>query len=667
MAGNVIRVLVVDDDYDDYLITRELFSDLNGASYEVDWVDDYDAALQAICSDKYDVYLLDYQLRAATGLDLLRAAMARQCTGTAIILTGHGQRDIDVQAMQAGAVDFLEKGRLTPALLERSIRYALQQKRDREELERRVDARTEELARVNDALRESNRRYRELFDAVPVAVFVCDAAGVIQDYNHRAAQLWGRQPRRGDPFARYSGALHLYLPDGSALPPSGSPIVEVLRTGIARHDVELIIERPDASRIVVVEHFVALRDSNGDIVGAITTFDDITAQKRAQAALEESERHKDEFLAMLGHELRNPLAVISHILHLMRLRAVETGEPLLPEHAAIERQTDTLVRLVEDLLDVHRITRGMIRLKRERVELASIVASARDNSRPFFDARRHTLEVRLPRESLWVDADPVRLGQVLINLLNNAAKYTPPGGQIRLVVERAPDKPEAVIRVQDEGIGLPREMLDWIFGLFAQAERSVKRSAGGLGIGLTLVRQVVELHGGSVHATSPGPGAGSEFIVRLPLVLADALPLPSAVTPTAGATAAAAPRATRTASRRILVVDDNIDAADTLATLLHVLGNEVRSAHDGEQALNIAFDWRPEIVLLDIGLPGMDGLEVCRRLRGDARTADLLLAALTGFGQDLDRRSSYAAGFDAHLVKPVDMDALHALLARGRR
>lgn len=670
MGDKPIRVLVVDDDRDDYLLTRDLFGEMNGQHYVVDWAADYDSALEAICSNQYDVYLLDYQLGARNGLELLREAKAKNCTGAAIILTGHGQHELDLEAMQAGAADYLEKGVLHAALLERSVRYALDQKRHQDELEQRVAERTAELARTNEALRDSEERYRGLFDAVPVAVFVCDSSGVIQDYNQRAAQLWHRQPQRGDPRERYCGAVRLFLPDGTPLPNDHSPIVDVLRTGTPQHDVELAIERPDGSIIPIVAHFSALKSAKGDIRGAIASFDDVTPQKRAQQALEEADRQKDEFLATLAHELRNPLGTIRHLLYLIGLRRGEISNAERQEYAIIQRQSNTLVRLVDDLLDVSRITRGMIQLKRERVELARIVTHAVESSRPLIDAQRHTLEIKAPEEALWVDGDPVRLGQILINLLNNAAKYTPPGGQIRLSVERSSAQPpEAIIRVRDSGMGIPANMLTRVFDLFTQGARAPEQAAGGLGIGLTLVRRLVEMHGGSVQATSAGPEQGSEFVVRLPLSIWGA-PIPqSGPPPLRKGGPGTEPQVVaaddvKSDAHRILVVDDNLDSAESLAALLRLLGNDVRTAHDGPRALAVAEAYRPDMVLLDIGLPGMDGLEVCRRLRQLERVSPVLVVAMTGYGQEENKRQSLAAGFDAHLVKPLDLDALRELLAR---
>jgi signal transduction histidine kinase/ActR/RegA family two-component response regulator len=377
--------------------------------------------------------------------------------------------------------------------------------------------------------------------------------------------------------------------------------------------------------------------------------------------LADTDKRKDEFLAMLAHELRNPLAPIRNAMHLVRLRGRERRQVVHEAYDIIERQIEHLVRLVDDLLDVSRITRGKIQLQTERIDLATVVARAIEGSRPLIDARQHTLEVVLPAAPVPVEGDPLRLAQVLWNLLNNAAKYTPEGGRIVLTVEREPRRgggDEAVVRIRDTGVGIPAEMLPKVFDLFTQMERTLERSEGGLGIGLTLVRRLTELHGGTVQAFSKGTGQGSEFVVRLP-----ALP-PGPLADRPEKPARAIGRRAPASGRRILVVDDNRDSAESLAMLLRLFGNDVRTVHDGQLAVEIAAAYGPDVVLLDIGLPGMDGLEVCRHLRAQSEGARSLIVAMTGYGQEEDRRHSQEAGFNAHLIKPVDLEALQELLAR---
>jgi signal transduction histidine kinase/ActR/RegA family two-component response regulator len=370
--------------------------------------------------------------------------------------------------------------------------------------------------------------------------------------------------------------------------------------------------------------------------------------------LGEANRCKDEFLAMLAHELRNPLAPLRNAVQVLRLLAKDDAK-LHGVGEMVERQVQHMSRLIDDLLDIARFTSGKITLHKEPTDLAAVVDRAVETTRPAIDTHGQELSVTLSPEPLWVEADLIRLAQVLANLLNNAAKFTPEGGRICLTAQR--ENGEAVISVRDTGMGIPAEVLPHIFDLFTQGQRSLDRSQGGLGIGLTLVRRLVELHGGSVQAFSQGPGKGSEFIVRLPLA-AESQSQPSAPDAAAGANAS-------TATHRILIVDDNRDAADSLAVLLRLQGHEVQVAYDGVIALAVAATFRPEIVLLDIGLPGMSGYEVAHRLRQEPASAEVLLVAVTGYCQEEDRRRSQEAGFNAHLVKPVCPDTLHALLTRS--
>jgi PAS domain S-box-containing protein len=375
---------------------------------------------------------------------------------------------------------------------------------------------------------------------------------------------------------------------------------------------------------------------------------------RLYGELKEADRKKDEFLAMLAHELRNPLAPLRNATQILRMPGADAATAGRARDM-IERQIQHLVRLVDDLLDVSRIMRGKIELRKEPVTVAAVVARAVETAQPAIDAPGHRLEVSLPAEPVWVEADPVRLAQVVSNLLNNSAKYMEAGGLIRLTAERQGE--EVVLRVRDSGIGIAPEVLPYVFDLFVQAEHGVGRAQGGLGIGLTLVKRLVELHGGRVSASSEGLGKGSEFVVRLPAISALSSPL-SALSQASGE-AAPAPAGP---PRRILVVDDNVDAAESLAMILRLEGQEVRVAHDGPSALEAAPVYRPEVVFLDIGMPGMDGYEVARRLRQVPGLEGTVLIALTGWGQDQDRRRSQEAGFDRHLLKPVERRSLAEVL-----
>jgi signal transduction histidine kinase/CheY-like chemotaxis protein len=380
----------------------------------------------------------------------------------------------------------------------------------------------------------------------------------------------------------------------------------------------------------------------------------LAQQKRLEEELIEAGRRKDEFLAMLGHELRTPLAPMRNAVEVMRVLGLPSTE-LEWARRVIDRQVAQMARLVDDLLDVSRISRGKIALKQETVELANVIERGIESSRPLVKARGHDLEVTLPAETVWLNADPARLAQVVANLLNNACKYTPAGGKVQLATCVQGD--EVVLRVRDNGVGIAREMLPHVFDLFAQADHTLDHAEGGLGIGLTLVKTLVGLHGGRVEAASDGPGKGSEFTVSLPLVRPSPGPAPN------GPGRSVAPA---TPTRRVLAVDDNVDAVESLAVLLSLQGHEVRTAHDGPAALETALAFRPEVVFLDIGLPGIDGYEVARRLRAQEGLKTALLVAVTGYGQEEDRHQAGEAGFDAHVVKPADPAVLQALLCRCR-
>jgi two-component system CheB/CheR fusion protein len=578
-----------------------------------------------------------------------------------------------------------------------------------------------EARNASEIVRLSEERYQSLFDAAPMALFVCDADAVIQRYNRRAAEIWGREPVCG--VERHCGSVSLWLPDGTRLPHTESPIVEVLRTGVAAEQVEVSIERPDGSRLPVLANFSALKDAGGAITGAITSFVDISERKGSEQALRDADRHKDEFLAMLAHELRNPLAPIRNALEIVRpviddaagIRSLQAPDPAAPGHGTqakraalraeavhaamgmLDRQVGQLVRLVDDLLDANRISRGRIELRRERVDVARLVADVVESARPVCESRGHELTATWPAAPIHLNADPVRMEQVVGNLLNNACKFTGVGGRIRVDVEidgagpgakggtakggarSSRHGPQVVIRVSDTGLGLAPEQLDRIFQMFTQVDASAGRlTTGGLGIGLALVRDLVTRHGGTVAARSAGLGHGSEFEVRLPILTegsvasaGPALPEPPAgaaasANPTGASPAMVAPAPDPAMARRILVVDDNHDSTDSLAMVLEFKGQVTRTAYDGLEALEAAAEFRPDLVLLDIGLPRLDGLEVARRLRAQRPGEAMLLIALTGWGQDEDRERSMQAGFDAHMVKPLDVDALLAwLAARG--
>lgn len=400
----------------------------------------------------------------------------------------------------------------------------------------------------------------------------------------------------------------------------------------------------------VLERTVALETTNAAL-GA-----EVTERRRAEHALREVDRRKNEFLATLAHELRNPLAPIRHATEILSRGVMAPANQAgnMEALAVIERQVTHLVRLIDDLLDVSRIMHGKLDLKRQPILLSEVIESALEAARPLFLTRRHTLEVALSEEELQVVGDPVRLTQILTNLLSNAARYTEAGGLVR--VNAARDGDAVAIRVIDSGIGIPTAELAHIFTMFGQATRDGRSAQEGLGIGLALAKRLTEMHGGTLTARSEGANLGSVFTLRLPLG-------PDTLTATE---ANEIPRQLSFVPRRILVVDDNVDAARTLAELLTLDGHETFIAHDGPTAVSEAVRTRPDVALLDIGLPGFDGLEVARRLRAEPSLSRMLLVALSGWVQADDRDRSRAAGFDHHLAKPVDLDTLQRLLAEGK-
>lgn len=423
--------------------------------------------------------------------------------------------------------------------------------------------------------------------------------------------------------------------------------------GIEIYDSEITFVFSDGRERHVFGNSAPIRDSDGSVRGAVGAFVDITSMKIAEQSLKEADRRKDEFLATLAHELRNPLAPIRNSLEVLKLA---DGDASLIEASreTMERQMTQMVRLIDDLLDVSRITRNKLDLRCARIELASIVHHAIETCRPLIDHAGLAFTLDLPATPIYLNADSIRLTQVFSNLLTNAAKYTERGGQIRLVVEQQGN--EAVITFTDTGVGIPPNMLPRVFEMFTQIERTRPLAQGGLGIGLTIVKRLVEMHNGSITAQSAGEGQGSQFTVRLPILRENTSPVQHLT---------ADKKLPAVAPRRILVVDDNRDSAKSLSVLLKLSGNQVQTAHDGQEALSLAEEFRPAVILLDIGMPVMNGYDACRALRTKEWGKSVQIIALTGWGQDEDRRKTADAGFDGHLVKPVDHGELMRLLAKN--
>jgi PAS domain S-box-containing protein len=501
--------------------------------------------------------------------------------------------------------------------------------------------------RAEQDVRRSREALNGLIDRAPFGIYIVDSDLKIAQMNARsqAGAFYNVRPVIG---RKLDEVMRLMWPE-----PVATEIVsafrETLETGETYRSRNFMSPRADTDNVESYEwelHRITLPDGKP---GVVSYYFDTTRLRKAEQGLREADRRKDEFLATLAHELRNPLAPIRNGLQILRLADKEPVASA-PVQEMLERQVNHLVRLVDDLMEVARVTRGRIELRRQPVDLGAMLRNAVETSRPLIEAARHELVVDLPEDPVTLIADPVRLAQIVSNLLNNAAKYTEDGGRISLSARHEGN--HAVISVRDTGVGIPVEVLPRVFDLFAQADRTYHRSQGGLGIGLTLVRTLVELHGGTVSARSDGVGRGSEFVVRLPLGVELANRRDGARDESE----------TVFAAHRFLVVDDSRDAAHSLALLLESLGADVHTATDGSAALDELDTYRPSVMLLDIGMPGMDGLEVARRARQRSDSRDLTVIALSGWGQDEDRRRSREAGIDYHMVKPVDLDELGRLL-----
>jgi PAS domain S-box-containing protein len=503
----------------------------------------------------------------------------------------------------------------------------------------------------NFSKRTGESQFQRLLDTFPAATYTCDARGRITYFNVVAVNLWGRAPKLHEPADRFYESFRLFAEDGTPIRHDQCGMALTLQNGKVCSGQEIIIERPDGQRLTALAHANPLFDESGTVIGAVNVLVDITGRAHAENAQRESNNAQNEFLATLAHELRNPLAPIVNALAILQLRS-EPAPDVRWAVEVIDRQMRQMTRLIDDLLDVARITRNRLELHRERVELSVVLRTAIETSRPLIEASGHQFAVTAPTEIIYLDADLTRLAQVISNLLDNAAKYTERGGRIWLRSERQGS--DIVVCVRDTGIGIPREMQPHIFEMFTHVDRAVDRSKGGLGIGLTLVRRLVEMHGGSIAVQSDGPGAGSAFTVRLPAVVEPAVAQPEIPRSADGRLAHS--------SLRILVVDDNRDAAASLGMLLRIMGIETRTAVDGVDAMTVASGFRPNVILLDIGLPKLSGYEVAKRIRRERWAQEIALVAVTGWGQEADRDRSKSAGFDHHLVKPVDPAALIQLL-----
>jgi PAS domain S-box-containing protein len=620
MPDHSSHILVVDDDeVKRYTIARTL----KLAGYEIVEAETGGEAI-ARAAEHPALIVLDVKLPDIDGYEVARRLKADPATALIPVLHLSGTfvtADSRVLGLESGADAYLTDVTEPPVLIA-TIRALLR------------------MRRAEAALRESEDFHRTLVEQIKdYAIFRTDLWGIATTWNEGVRRVLGYEE------AEFVGLdiRRLFTPEDVAAGVPEQELRSAAETGTGADDRWMV--RRDGTRFWASGTMNGLRDVAGQLVAYTKIMRDLTEQKRAQDALKQADRAKDEFLALLAHELRNPLAPIRTALEIQRLPGADPAA-VARAREMMARQLLHMVRLIDDLLDVGRITKGQIDLRLERVELGAVLDTAVETSRPLIEDGRHKLTQTRPPRPVFLEADAIRLAQVVSNLLNNAAKYTPEGGRIELNAELAPDRRAAVIRVRDNGAGISAEMLPRVWGLFTQVDRTLGRAQGGLGIGLTLVKRLVELHGGTVEARSEGLGRGSEFVVRLPVGLD-----PEAVAPP-GRAAPTGPKAT--IPRRILIVDDNKDGAESLAVLLGIHGHVVRTALDGPSALAAADEFRPEVVLLDIGLPGLDGYAVARELRSRPELHILRLVALTGWGQETDRERSRAAGFDLHLVKPID-------------
>jgi PAS domain S-box-containing protein len=497
------------------------------------------------------------------------------------------------------------------------------------------------------AVHQERERLRVTLQCIGDGVIATDDRGRVTLMNPVAEALTGWQP---DQALKRPLADVFHIVNEETRKEVESPVAKALRlgliVGLANHT--LLIAR-DGQERPIDDSAAPIKNEKGETIGVVLVFRDATSKRAAEEVLREADRRKDRFLATLAHELRNPLAPLRTGLHLLRISRERAVREQTRE--MMERQLGQLIRLVDDLLDISRITRNKLELRKARITLAAVLENAVETVRPLIDGRGHHLAVTLPGDPILIDADLTRLAQVFWNLLHNSVKYTDPGGRIELTAEV--HGPEAAVSVKDTGIGIPAEAMPRLFEIFSQVDQSIAGADGGLGIGLALVKGLVEMHDGTIEVRSDGVGRGSEFVVRLPVAQG---PAPAARPQPHQVNHHAVPR-------RILVVDDNRDAAATLSMILTSDGHDTRTAHDGLVALELAESFRPEVVLLDIGLPKLNGYDTCHRLRERPWCKDVTIIAVTGWGQEGDRRRTNEVGFNLHMVKPIDIEALERLLA----
>jgi PAS domain S-box-containing protein len=685
LLDDQVRVLLVDDDVRNL---EALEAALAETGCQLMRAQSADQALLLLLEYDFAAIVLDIKMPEMDGLELAQLIKGRKRSRDVpiLFLTAYllDERDI-LAGYRLGAASYLTKP-LHPDILRSKIAIFADLYRKRrelmvanealahqvmereraeaalrkvnQELEERVAERTAEVVRANEVLHANQKRLRVALDAGRMGTWEMDERERLTTFDEIQCALLGLPP--GTTSLREREFLRFVFRDDVEIVRQAMEQVRArAEEGGGSFEAEFRVVRPSdgAVRWLLARGSVTA-EADGRVLRTAGVSFDITDRKEAEEALQEADRRKNAFLATLAHELRNPLAPISNAVHFLLLKGPPEPD-LRAARDVIARQTRQLSRLVDDLLDISRITQDRLELRKEHVTLEQVVHAAVETSRPLIELEGHDLMMELPAEPIVLDADLTRLAQVISNLLNNAARYTERGGRISLLAKR--DASGVMIRVTDSGIGIPADVLPQVFNMFVQGTSGRSRASGGLGIGLALAKRLVELHGGTIAAHSAGPGMGSEFSIQLPVAVASG-------------TAATAPaddgNGTPRAALRVLVVDDNEDAAGSMAALLRMMGNDVRVAHDGLEAVAAAAAYEPDVALLDVGLPSLNGYEVAQRIRARCTAADChapqrrpVLIALTGFGQESDRRESFSAGFDHHLTKPADLDALMKLLS----
>jgi PAS domain S-box-containing protein len=667
-VDETVKILLVDDEARN-LDALESILETSGCTFVR--AQSADQALLATLQNDFAAIVLDIKMPGMDGLELARLIKQRKRSQHVpiLFLTAYTLDEQEVlHAYGIGAVDFLSKP-INPGILRskvavfaslfrttRALASAVealntevvqkeaaqdQLRLAKELLETRVLERTAELARANREVRDNEERLRLALAVAQVATWEWDLTTGKMRWSADPEVVFGFPAGAFGPDARISRAVH---------PDDAGALEEAFQRAMETGDFEAEYRavRPDGSVVWITDCGRVVHDANNQPNRILGVSGDLTRRKALEEALRESDRRKDEFLATLAHELRNPLAPIRYAVKVLDVKGSGTPEQRWAVEL-IERQTQHMARLIDDLLDINRITRNALELRKESVELSTVIDAAVETVRPLIERDRHELAINLPSEKIYVNGDPVRLAQIFSNLLNNAAKYSKTeqgGGKISLTAK--PHGSTVAVSVKDNGVGISDVMLPRVFEMFAQVNKSIDQSEGGLGIGLALARRLVEMHGGSIEAFSEGLRKGSQFTVHLPMIVA-------------------APQHNPTveqkieidgARRRILIADDNPDVAESFEVMLQMFGHDVRTAFDGMEALERAEEFRPDVIVLDVGMPKLDGYETARRIRQQPWGQDVVLIAVTGWGNEKDKNQSAEAGFDIHLVKPVDADTI---------